>query len=300
MRGTTRATQPTWNSRWLSPAPVRAGQRGYGRGMARLRSDFADRYGPWAIVTGASSGIGAEFARQVAAAGGSVVLVARRRDKLDALAAELRTAHRVDTRVCAFDLADPAAPTALAAAVADLELGLLINNAGTSWKGAFLAHDAVDQRRMIEINCQAPVALTRAIGPRLIDRGRGGVVIVSSTGAFQGLPWSAVYGATKAFDLLLGEALHVEFGEHGVDVVTLCPGGTDTEGPMNSGVDVAKVPVKLMAVGPVVRAGLAGLGRRSVVVPGAVNQIGAIAIRAVPRSIAAGTAGRIMKRVTGR
>lgn len=268
--------------------------------MPRLRKDFADRYGPWAVVTGASSGIGAEFARQLAAAGVSVVLVARRRERLADLAATLISAHGVDARVCAFDLARADAATALAAAVADLELGLVICNAGTSWKGSFLEQEPADQRRMIEVNCQAPVAIARALGPRLADRGRGGLVIVSSTGAFQGLPWSAVYGATKAFDLLLGEALHVELAPRGVDVVTLCPGGTDTEGPMNSGVDPAKVPGKLMAVGPVVTAALAGLGRRNLVIPGATNRLAAVATRAVPRAVAARTAGRIMRRVTGR
>ncbi|MEZ4403253.1 MAG: SDR family NAD(P)-dependent oxidoreductase [Kofleriaceae bacterium] len=266
--------------------------------MPRLRKDFATRYGRWAVVTGASSGIGAEFARQLAAAGVSVVLVARRRERLAALADELRAQHRVEARVSAHDLADPAAAAALAAAVEDLDLGLVVCNAGTSWKGRFLEQDPADQRRMIEVNCQAPVALARALGPRLAARGRGGLVIVSSTGAFQGLPWSAVYGATKAFDLLLGEALQVELGDHGVDVLTLCPGGTDTEGPMNTGVDPSKAPVKLMPVGPVVAAALAGLGRRGLVVPGAANRVGVLAIRAVPRGVAARTAGRIMKRVT--
>lgn len=265
-----------------------------------LRPDFVDRYGPWAVVTGASSGIGAEFARQLAAARLSVVLVARRRERLEALAAELRAAHGVEVRVCAHDLAEPSAIDALAAAVAELELGLVVNNAGLSWKGSFLEQDLAAARRMIELNCQAPVALTHALAPRLAARGRGGVVIVSSTGAFQGLPWSAVYGATKAFDLLLGEALAVELAGRGVDVVTLAPGGTDTEGPMNTGVDPAKVPGKLMAVGPVVAAALEGLGRRALVVPGATNRVAHLATRVVSRSFAARTAGRIMKRVTSR
>lgn len=261
-----------------------------------VRADFADRYGPWAVVTGASSGIGAEFARQLAAAGLSVALVARRRDKLAALAASLPT----PARVCAYDLAEPASIGALAAELADLDLGLVVNNAGLSWKGAFLDHDLAHARAMIELNCQAPVALTHALAPRLVARGRGGVIIVSSTGAFQGLPWSAVYGATKAFDLLLGEALRVELAEQHVDVLTLAPGGTDTEGPMNTGVDPAKVPGKLMSVTPVVAAALAGLGRRAVVVPGATNRAAHFATRFVPRSFAARTAGRIMRRVTSK
>jgi uncharacterized protein len=261
-----------------------------------LRSDFLDRYGPWAVVTGASSGIGAELARQLAAAGLSVVLVARRRERLEELAATLPT----PSRVCALDLVDPDAPDAVAAAVADLDVGLVINNAGLSWKGPFGEHDRAHARRMIELNCQAPVALTHALLPRLVARGRGGVIIVASTGAFQGLPWSAVYGATKAFDLLFGEALHVELAPHHIDVVTLAPGGTDTEGPMNTGVDPTKVPGKLMSVTPVAAAALAGLGRRSIVVPGATNRFAHFATRFVPRSLAARTAGRIMRRVTSR
>ena len=265
-----------------------------------LRRDFVDRYGTWAVVTGASSGIGAEFARQLAAAGVAVAVVARRRDRLEDLGAQLRAAHGVEVRVCVHDLAEPSSIAALAAEVADLDVGLVVNNAGLSWKGRFLDHDPAHQRRMIELNCQSPVALTHALGPRLVARGRGGVIVVSSTGAFQGLPWSAVYGATKAFDLLFGEALREELAEHGVDVLTLAPGGTDTEGPMNSGVDPAKVPGKLMSVTPVVAAALAGLGRRSVVVPGATNRVAHFATRMVSRAFAARAAGRIMRRVTSR
>ena len=123
------------------------------------------------------------------------------------------------------------------------------------------------------------------------------MVIVASTGGFQALPWSAAYGASKGFDLLLGEALAVELAPEGVDVLTLAPGGTDTEGPMNTGVDPAKVPVKLMSVTPVVRVALDSLGRRSLVIPGAGNRAAAWAVRLVPRAIAARAAGRIMRRV---
>ena len=265
--------------------------------MKLARRDLALRYGPWAVVTGASSGIGAEFARQLAARKLSVVLVARRRERLATLAAELEQAHGVGVRVAARDLCEPGSAEAVAADVADLDVGLVVNNAGLGWKGAFVEQDPAAQRRMIELNCVAPVALTRALAPRLIARGRGGLIIVSSTGAFQGLPWSALYGATKGFDLLLGEALRVELRPHGVDVLTLAPGGTDTEGPMNTGVDPAKVPGKLMPVGPVVSAALAGLCRRGLVVPGASNRAAGLAVRLVPRSVAASAAGRILRRV---
>ena len=260
------------------------------------RRDFAARYGPWAVVTGASSGIGQEFARQLAAAGLALVVVARRRDRLEALAAELTAAHGVEVRVAEHDLAEPAAVAALAAAVAGLDVGLLVNNAGAGLKGAFVEHDAAELRRIIELNCQAPVALTRALAPGLVRRGRGGVIVVASTGGLQGLPWSTVYGASKGFDLLFGEGLGPELAVHGVDVLTLAPGGTDTEGPRRTGVDLARV--KLMPVAPVVRAALAGLGRRALVIPGATNKLASLALRLVPRSVAARAAGRIMQRIT--
>ncbi len=261
------------------------------------RASFASRYGPWAVVTGASSGIGAEFARQLVGRGLAVVLVARRRERLEALGADLHAAHGAEVRVVVSDLAGSDGVANLVAAVADLDVGLLVNNAGVGLKGRLIDLDAGVLRRLVEVNCQAPLALAHGFGRRLVDRGKGGIIMVASTGGFQALPWSAAYGASKGFDLLLGEALAVELRADGVDVLTLAPGGTDTEGPMNTGVDPAKVPGKLMAVEPVVRAALDGLGRRTLVIPGAGNRAAAWATRLVPRAVAARAAGRIMRRV---
>lgn len=258
---------------------------------------FRARFGPWAVVTGASSGIGAEFARQLAARGLAVVLVARRRDKLEALAAELTAAHGVGVLVVERDLAAAGGAEALLAETETLDVGLLVNNAGVGLKGRLVDIEPHVLRRLVELNCQVPLALAHGFGRRLVARGKGGIVMVASTGGFQGLPWSAAYGASKGFDLLLGEALTVELRTDGVDVLTLAPGGTDTEGPMNTGVDRSKVPGKLMGVEPVVRAALAGLGRRTLVIPGAGNRAAAWATRLVPRAVAARAAGRIMKRV---
>ena len=202
----------------------------------------------------------------------------------------------VDVRIAEHDLSEPSAVPALAAAVADLDIGLVVNNAGSGLKGPFLDQDPAELRRMIELNCQTPVALTRALAPALVARGRGGVIVVASTGGLQGLPWSTVYGASKGFDLLFGEGLGPELATHGVDVLTLAPGGTDTEGPRRTGVELAKV--KLMPVAPVVRAALAGLGRRALVIPGATNKLASLAVRLVPRAVATRTAGRIMQKIT--
>jgi short-subunit dehydrogenase len=263
------------------------------------KPSFVSRYGPWAVVTGASSGIGAEFARQLAARGLSLVLVARRREKLEALGAELFATHGTEVRVVSCDLAEEDGAAGLIDEVADLDVGLLINNAGVGLKGRLVDIDPAILRRLVEVNCQAPLLLAHGFGRRLVARKKGGMVIVASTGGFQALPWSAAYGASKGFDLLLGEALAVELAQDGVDVLTLAPGGTDTEGPMNTGVDPSKVPGKLMSVEPVVRVALDNLGRRTLVIPGAGNRAAAWAVRLVPRAIAARAAGRIMRRVIG-
>lgn len=266
--------------------------------MAR-HPDFHERYGPWALVTGASSGIGEALSRELARRRVSVALVARREDRLARLAIELRREHGVDARAVALDLADPRAVDEVTDATRDLPIGLVAANAGFGDKGPFVVRPRDELARMIDVNCRATTLLCHAFVGRLLARGHGGVLITSSTAAFQGTPLTAVYAATKAFDLLLAEGLHHELAPHGVDVVALCPGGTDTEGPTRTGVDPAKVPMGLMNPRDVARAGLDALGRRAIVVPGAHNKLSALATRALPRGVASQLAGRMIRRVTG-
>ncbi|MCC6646156.1 MAG: SDR family oxidoreductase [Polyangiaceae bacterium] len=266
--------------------------------MARVR-DFQGDYGPWALVTGASSGIGEALARELAARGVSVAIVARRKERLAELAAGLRRDHGVGAVELAIDLSDEIAIDELDARTRDLPIGLVAANAGFGDKGPFLTADRAQLARMIDLNCRATALLCHAFAPRLLARGRGGLLITSSTAAFQGTPRTAVYAATKAFDLLLAEALHFELAPHGVDVVALCPGGTDTEGPARTGVDPAKVPLGLMNPRDVARDGLDALGRRAIVVPGAHNRLSVLATRALPRGVASQLAGRMIRRVTG-
>lgn len=192
------------------------------------RPSLRERYGAWALVTGASAGIGAACARALARDGVSVVLTARREDRLRALAAELE-AHGVATRVVALDLAAREGPGRLAEAVTDLDLAILVNNAGFGYSGRFDKLDAARLREMVELNCTAPMLLTRALLPRLLARGRGAVVFTGSQAGRQPLPLHAVYAATKAFDGFLAEALWAELRGTGVDVLVVEPGSTDTE-----------------------------------------------------------------------
>ncbi|HZU50857.1 MAG TPA: SDR family oxidoreductase, partial [Sphingomicrobium sp.] len=179
-----------------------------------------------ALVTGASAGLGVEFARQLAERGYSLVLAARRRDRLERLARELG-----DARAVAIDLSGKDAAAKLFANIVEAgeELDLLVNNAGAGLIGAFAALEPSRQRQMIDLNIGALVDLCRAVAPTMIARRSGGIINVASTAAFQPGPKMAVYFATKAFVLSFTEALHEELKPHGVSVSCLCPGPTRTE-----------------------------------------------------------------------
>lgn len=188
-------------------------------------SAFADKYGPWAIVAGASDGTGAAFAEQVADRGVNVVLVARRQGLLDELADRLPT----ESRVVALDLSTPDAGDRLAEVTSDLDVGLLVYNAGAdSHSTPFLTQPIDDLRALVRRNCLTVLDACYDVGSRLIARGRGGVILVTSGAAWCGGASIAAYGGTKAFDLVLAEALWAEWRPHGVDVLSLVLGATDT------------------------------------------------------------------------
>jgi short-subunit dehydrogenase len=274
-------TAALWNAR-----PQFQGER------QRLR----ERYGEWAVVTGASAGIGAEFARQLARDGMSVVLAARREDRLRELAADIEREHPVKTRVVAADLSRPEQVDALADAVRDLDVALLVNNAGFGYQGRF---DRQDQGRLLEmvaLNCAAPVHLTHRLLPQLTSRyGRSAVIVTGSVAGRQPLPLHAVYAATKAFDLLFGEALSVELRDRGVDVLVLEPGPTDTEFQAEAG----EIPHHGEPVADVVRTALDALGRQPSVVSGWWNWLRAnLATRLGPRPLVAYAARDLMLQQT--
>jgi len=245
-----------------------------------------------ALITGASAGLGAEFARQLARRGTRLVLVARREDRLRTLADEVGNA-----RVIAMDLSAHDAAERL---VADLdaagdEVDLLINNAGFGQIGRFASLDAKRQREMIDLNIGTLTDLCRAIAPRMIERNSGGILNIASTAAFQPGPNMAVYFATKAYVLSFSEALHEELKPQGVHVSALCPGPTRTEFGDVAGFGGNGMFDRVAMEAPaVVAAGLAGLAsNKAVVVPGAINKIGAASTRFAPRSVVRKMAGAI-------
>lgn len=263
-----------------------------------MSTPFSSRYGPWAVVTGASSGIGEAIARELAARGLDLVLCARRKDRLEALASELTSRHGARARVVEVDLARPDFLPVIEDATRDLDVGLLVNNAGFGDKGPFVGSDIDLHLRMLATNCRAPLVLAHAFAPRLVARGRGGVLFTSSTAAFQGLPFSAHYAATKGYDLQLAEGLWYELRPAGVDVVALCPGPVDTEGPRRTGVNAAKVPIEIMDPRTVAVAGLDALGGGPLAVPGVTNRLLHLLVKLVPRRVATAVSGRMIKHVT--
>jgi short-subunit dehydrogenase len=247
---------------------------------------------PVALITGASAGLGVDFARQLSAQGKQLVLVARRRDRLDALAAELGNARAVE-----MDLSEAGAAGRL---MADLtahgeQADLLVNNAGFGLTGRFAELDGPRQRQMIDLNCGALIELAHAVLPAMIERKSGAILNVASTAAFQPGPGMAVYFATKAFVLSFSEALHEEVKRHGVTVSALCPGPTATEFGEVAGFGPSNLLDKVAAdSASVVRAGLAGLDKgKAVIIPGLMNKSTAQAHRFFPRSWVRKAAGML-------
>lgn len=239
---------------------------------------------PVTLITGASSGLGAEFARQCAKRGDELVLVARRKGRLDALAAKLGgKAH-----VLAADLAEAGAPSRLLADLGQrgLRTQTLINNAGFGLAGRFEALPLERQREMIDLNMGALVELTHLVLPSMIERRQGGILNLASTGAFQAGPGFAIYFATKAFVLSFTEALHQELKASGVRVTALCPGPTRTEFGAVAGVTSERFDRFSADPEGVVSAGLEGLdANKAVVIPGLANKISAQSSRIIPRAL---------------
>ena len=247
--------------------------------------DFLTRFGKLALVTGASSGIGAAFARLLAERGFDLLLVARREGRLRELQSELQH-YGGHIEYLALDLSSPTAVSEIVAALKerDLEpsLGLVISNAGFGLKGGFNSSDIANIDSMLNVNARTPVLLLHALLPGLCARGRGGVILTGSQEGESPCPWSAAYAATKAFVHNFGLSLHGDLKGTGVDLLVLAPGATDTEAGPLQGFDMSKLP-GLMTPQDVAAQALAALGSRPLFIPGWRNRLMIGLFRLLPR-----------------
>jgi hypothetical protein len=256
---------------------------------------FADRYGPWAVITGASSGLGEGFAHAVAARGVQPLLVARRSDELARVAADVERSSGVTCERLSLDLADPAFLDALLEAIADKDVGLVIGNAGFNPPGAFADHERVAHERVLDVNARANLLLAHAFLPRLISRGRGGLLLVASVEAYFGVPYSAGYAASKAYVLSLAEGLWGEAKGAGVDVLALVPGPLDT--PLFQS---RQVRVPAMSPRKAADRALDQLGKGPSFVPAGSDRWVFRILRALPRRRAVSAMGFGMRRTIDR
>lgn len=252
---------------------------------------FTQRYGPWAVVTGASSGIGKAAAVHLAASGLNLVVVARNPQALDAIAAELGPAR---LRVVAADLSRSEGLQAVEAACADLDVGLLVAAAGFGTSGPFLRADVEAELGMLDLNCRAVTLQALHFGRRLATRGSGGIVLFGSLVGFQGTPQAAHYAATKAYVQTLAEGLRFELAPHGVDVLASAPGPVRTGFAARAGLQMGA------AASPerVARVTLAALGRRTTVLPGALTKVLSYSLAPLPRPLRARIMGQVMAGMT--
>lgn len=250
-----------------------------------------------ALVTGASAGIGETFARHLARQRHDLVLLARRRDRLEALASELSTGWGIAAEVLEADLGKDAGTALGEERLRVGDIDLLVNNAGFGTRGEFARLPLERELEELDVNVRALLRLSHAALGSMIERKRGAIINVASTAAFQPMPYNATYAATKAFVLHLSEALHEEARQHGVTVTCLCPGPVKTGFQEVAGIDRSRVPTPMWtSPDAVVETALAAMrDGQAVVVPGALNKIGAVAARLAPRSLSRRVAGGVFR-----
>ncbi len=256
------------------------------------QSHLARKYGRWAVVTGASDGIGRATAIALAESGLDVVLVARRRERLQDVANDLHPAR--SSRIIDADLATDAGIERVLRETNELDVGLLVAAAGFGTSGDFVDGDLDAELSMLAVNCRATLVMARRYGERFVDRGRGGMVLMSSLLAFQGVPRAAHYAATKAYVQSLAEGLRLELGPRGVDVIASAPG------PVRSGFAARANMVMGGAVTPevVARGTLAALGGAGTVRPGLLSKFLEASLSTLPRTLRTRAVGLVMKGMT--
>lgn len=257
---------------------------------------FVSTYGPWAVVAGASEGLGVAFADVLAGRGFNLLLLARRAALLREVAGAIRNRANVEVRAEACDMARGDLAQALGTLTADIEVGLGVYNAAFAPIGAFVERSADDLLRVVDVNVRGPLVFARTLAPQMAKRGRGGIVLMSSMAGNQGAPRIAAYAASKAFNTTLGEGLWHELRPHGVDVVTCCAGAIRTPGYAAA---AGKDAPGTLDAAVVATQALDALGHGPVVVPGGVNRAARFVLsRLLPRRTAIDIFARSTKELT--
>lgn len=265
------------------------------RGTTAGPAGFRDRYGPWALVAGASEGLGAQFATQIAARGVNLVLLARRARELALLGDAVAAEHGVEVRALALDLAAPEAVGTAKRETDDIEIGLLVYNAALSCIGPFLDAPLEEHLKELDVNCRGPLVFAHGFGRAMAGRGRGGILLMSSLAGAQGAPGISHYAATKAYNTVLAEGLWGELRGRGVDVLACCAGATLTPRYLanQKAQGGGSLPAPEMDPSAVVAEALAALGGTPSMIPGAANRVAAVFMqRLLPRRLAVSIMGK--------
>lgn len=233
--------------------------------------EFKEKYGPWALITGASSGIGVEFVKQFAEKGLNVVLVARRKERLEKLADEITSKYNVKAKIITIDLLSENIIEKIRQTTDNLEIGLLINNAGIMYINNYLDIPIENEIKMIDLNIKVPAILTHHFVKKMIDRKKGGIIFTASMLGFMGTPYASAYAGTKSHEIVKTEGLAFELKSKGIDVLALNPGLTETEMTANN--DFSGMPMKLMKPAPVAKSAIDALGKKTLVTPGFMNNM---------------------------
>ena len=259
-------------------------------------SDFRVRYGKWAIVAGASEGLGAEYAKELASRGLNLILIARRAELLQFLAMTLSNQYHVEIKTVALDLSLPDTAGQILEIANGLEIGLLVYNAASSAVGPFLEKSLDDHLKELDTNIRAPLMLVYLFGERMSQRGRGGIILMASLSAFQGSAYISTYAATKAFNIVLAEGLWEEWQSRGVDVLVCVAGAIRTPNYIASQPkQTGRFSDSTMEPEQVVHEALAALGKRPYIIPGRMNRFSSFIMRhLMPRKMAVQLMGKIL------
>jgi short-subunit dehydrogenase len=264
--------------------------------MKNDRLSLQSRFGPWALIAGASTGLGAEYAQQLAAQGLNLVLVARHETRLQTLAQELRSRYAIQVREIVYDLSQPDAADQIAAQTGDLEIGLLIYNAALAPVAPFFEISLEQHLSAIDTNVRTPLAMVYRFGQAMRARHRGGMILMSSLSATQGSALISNYAATKAYNLTLAEGLGDELRQDGISVLVSLPASIATPNYLGSLPEGKQSPTQALSPQQVAAETLAALGKQSVIIPGWTNRIAAFALRHLfPRQAVVQLMGRVLR-----